>query len=95
MTATSPKSTTADAAPGAAPAFYTHEAENAPTVQCHQGHVMDRSTALAVGRQIYARWGCPYCSFSSSERQISTRAYEVGFADGRAAATTESGGKTA
>lgn len=86
MTVTSPKSTTTDAAPGAAPAFYTHEAENAPTVQCHAGHLMARETALKVGRQIYATWGCPYCSFSDRERQVSMRAYEVGFADGQAAA---------
>lgn len=71
------------------PTFYTAEAENASTVQCHKGHLMSRETALKVGRQIYATWGCPYCAFSNSERQVSMRAYEVGFADGKAAARSE------
>jgi hypothetical protein len=68
------------------PAFYTPGAEDATTVQCCQGHVMARETALKVGRQSYARWGCPYCLWSGRERDISMRAYEVGFADGQAAA---------
>jgi hypothetical protein len=68
------------------PVFYTPEAENSPSVQCGDGHVMDRDTALRVGRQNYSRWGCPYCLHSPGERQASMRAYEVGFADGRAVA---------
>jgi hypothetical protein len=56
------------------PLFYSPEAENAITVRCHQGHVMSRETALAVGRQIYATWGCPYCVFTREERQASMRA---------------------
>lgn len=71
------------------PTFYTPEAENAPTVQCHGGHVMARETALRVGRQSHALWGCPYCLYSPEERQISARAYEIGFADGQASTKGE------
>jgi CRISPR/Cas system endoribonuclease Cas6 (RAMP superfamily) len=68
------------------PAFYTPEAESASTVQCHEGHAVSRRVARAVGRQIYATYGCPYCTWTSEERQLSMRAYEVGFADGKAEA---------
>lgn len=44
-----------------APLFYTVEAETATVVQCREGHLMSRDTALDVGRQNHTTWACPYC----------------------------------
>lgn len=59
------------------PKFYTPEAETADTVQCLNGHETMRETALFVGQMIHATWGCAYCSFTDSERQIAMRSREI------------------
>jgi hypothetical protein len=54
--------------------FYTAEAETAAVVACGQGHLMARETALAVGKANCSTWACPYCLYTSGERQAALAA---------------------
>lgn len=59
------------------PVFYSPESVTAQIVRCRSGHELQRDTALFVGEMLHSTWGCPYCSFTDSERRVAFRAREV------------------